>query len=169
MKIKKARYFSSAVLLAGLLLWTACGYYSFKGALPPHIKTIAIPIFDSQTPDPGVAEKLNELLMENFINDNTLKVVDESKADLILNGTVLPIRVQPAVVRSGEEVAEDKLTVRVKVKCEDVKTSKVLFDQTFEHYVPLSINASLDDRQQAIDEALKIIADKILNATFSTW
>lgn len=152
-----------------ILSLTACGYYSFKGSLPSHIKSIAIPLFDSQTPDPGIPELLSQLLRDDFINDNTLKVVDESKADLLLTGTILPIRLKPAVVRTGEEVAEDKLVVRVKVKCEDLKTSKILFQRTFDEYSPLEATASLDERQQAIKNALKIIADKILDATFGAW
>ncbi len=150
-------------------LISGCGYYSFKGALPSNIKTIAIPLFDNQTPDPGVPETLNNLLTEEFINDNTLKVVDESKADLVLTGTILPIKREAAVVRAGEEVAEDRLIVRVKVRCEDVKNSKVLFDQSFEQYSQLEATAGLEERERAINEALQQIAEDILNATFGAW
>lgn len=156
-------------LLSAFLLLTACAYYSFKGSLPSYIKTIAIPLFDNQTPDPGVPETLNQLLTTEFIKDNTLKVVDESKADLILSGTIMPIRLQPAVVREGEEVAEDKLVVSVKVKCEDVKTSKVLFDKTFQQYSPLDASAGLEERERAINDALQLIAEDILNATLGAW
>ncbi len=148
---------------------SGCGYYSFKGALPSNIKTIAIPLFENQTPDPGVPETLNNLLMEEFINDNTLKVVDESKADLVLTGTILPIKREAAVVRAGEEVAEDRLIVRVRVRCEDVKNSKVLFDQPFEQYSQLEATAGLQERERAINEALQQIAEDILNATFGAW
>ncbi len=155
-----------SILLGGM----GCGYYSFKGSLPSYIKTIAIPLFDNQTPDPGVPETLNQLLTTEFIKDNTLKVVDETKADLILTGTIRPIRLQPAVVREGEEVAEDKLIVSVKVRCEDVRTSKVLFEKTFQQYSPLdATTAGLEEREQAINDALKLIAEDILNATLGAW
>ncbi len=148
---------------------TACGYYSFKGSLPSYIQSIAITLFDNQSPDPGVPEELNQLLRDMFIDDNTLKVVDESKANLLLSGTIQSIRLKPAVVRTGEQVAEDKLVVTVKAKCEDLKTGKKLFDESFDYAVPLSATAGLDERQQAISEALKFIAEDILNATLAAW
>ncbi len=173
MKQKNNRAFSHLkkilFLICSILLLTSCAYYSFKGSLPSYIKTIAIPLFDNQTPDPGVPETLNQLLTTEFIKDNTLKVVDESKADLILSGTIMPIRLQPAVVREGEEVAEDKLVVSVKVKCEDVKTSKTLFEKTFQQYSPLDASAGLEEREQAINDALQLIAEDILNATLGAW
>ena len=114
-------------------------------------------------------EELNQLLRDKFIDDNTLKVVDESQANLLLTGTIQSIRLQPAVVRAGEQVTEDQLKVTVKAKCEDLKTSKVLFDKSFQYTVPLSATAGLDERQQAINEALKYIAEDILNATLGAW
>ncbi len=164
------RIFFPLLFVSLLLVFvTGCGYYSFKGSLPSYIKTIAIPLFDNQTPDPGVPEALNRILTEAFISDNTLKVVEESKADLILTGTIMPIRVNPAVVRAGEEVTEDQLIVSVKVKCEDVKTSKLLFQKTFQQYSPLEATADLEQRQQAINDALQLIAEDILNATLGAW
>lgn len=155
--------------MVAILTLTSCGYYSFKGSLPSYIQSIAITLFDNQTPDPGVPEELNQLLRDMFIDDNTLKVVDESKADLLLTGTIQSIRLRPAVVRTGEQVTEDKLVVTVKAKCEDLKTGKKLFDKPFDYSVPLSATAGLDERQQAISEALKFIAEDILNATLAAW
>ncbi len=168
MMFKRSVGFGLFIILAVFFV-SSCGYYSFKGSLPSYIKSIAIPLFDNQTPDPGIPETLNQLLTTEFIKDNTLKVVDESKADLILSGVIMPIRLQPAVVREGEEVAEDKLIVSVKVKCEDVKTSKVLFNKTFQQYSPLDATAGLEEREQAINDALQLIAEDILNATLGAW
>jgi hypothetical protein len=156
-------------LIFTALTFTSCGYYSFKGSLPSYIQSIAISLFDNQAPDPGVPEELNQLLRDMFIDDNTLKVVDESKADLLLTGTIQSIRVKPAVVRAGEQVTEDQLVVTVKAKCEDLKTGKALFNKPFDYSVPLDATAGLDERQQAISEALKYIAEDILNATLGAW
>ncbi len=161
-------WFLSILVLSTFALH-ACGYYSFKGSLPSYIKSIAILLFDNQAPDPGVPEELNQLLRDKFIDDNTLKVVDESQANLLLTGTIQSIRLKPAVVRAGEQVTEDQLTVTVKARCEDLKTSKVLFDKSFHYTVPLSATAGLDERRQAISEALKYIAEDILNATLGAW
>ncbi len=155
-------------LLSGLV--ASCGYYSFKGSLPSHLKTVAVPLFYSQSQEPGIAEEITNEVINQFISDNTLKIADESEADLVLNGTVLPIPVpRPAIVKEGESVAEMRLSVSVKVKCEDVRMSKVLFNKTFRNEISLNSDSGLEERQQAIKEALVIIAEDIVNATISGW
>jgi len=156
-------------ILAIALLLNACGYYSFKGALPSHLKTIAIPLFNDRTPNAGVRENLTNMLTDTFIEDNSLLIVDETKADVILTGSINAITVNPAIVKAGEQVSESKLVVRVKVKCEDVKMDKVMFDRNFEDYGLLDENAGLDEREAAIETALEQIVDKILNATLGGW
>jgi len=152
-----------------LSLFSSCGYYSFKGALPSHLKTIAIPLFNNATANAGVQENLTNMLTDAFIEDNTLSLVDETKADIILSGSVNSISVKAAIVEAGESVTESKVMVRVKVKCEDVLKNKVLFDQNFEDYGMKDENAGLDEREAAIASALEQITDKIVNATIGGW
>ena len=165
----KIKYFSGFLLVNFLIILVSCGYYSFKGALPSHLKTIAIPLFNNSTPDAGVQEELTNLLTDLFIEDNTLGLVDETKADLILTGAINSISVAPAIVQAGESVTESKLVVRVKVKCEDVVTGKVLIDKSFEDYGLMDETAGLDERKVAITIALEQISDKIFNATLGGW
>ncbi len=152
------------------LIVTACGYYSFKGSLPSHLKTVAVPLFYSQAQEPEVAEELTNAVIDKFIADNTLKVTDEDKADLIITGTIQAIPPpRPAIVKSGEEVAEMRIKVTVKVKCEDVHMNKTLFNKNFQEEISLDSTAGLEERQQAIKDALEVIAEDIVNATLSGW
>jgi hypothetical protein len=109
------------------------------------------------------------MLVDAFLEDNTLSLVDESEADLILTGSINSITVKPAIVKSGEEVSESQVVVRVRVKCEDVVTSKILFDKNFDDYGLMDEDAGLDERDTAINYALEQITDKILNATLGGW
>ena len=80
----------------------SCGYYSFTGSIPSDIKTVAVPLFDDNTSFPGVREDLTNNVIDAFINDNTLQVVPESKADLVITGTILSIREKAAIITSKE-------------------------------------------------------------------
>ncbi|MBD3224928.1 MAG: hypothetical protein GF313_09370 [Caldithrix sp.] len=163
----------SLITLLTIFLFIAmihnCGYYSFKGALPSYVQTIAVPLFNDQSSYPQIRENLTNKVVDSFIEDNTLKVVDESKADLILTGTIQPIRQQAATVQEGETVSNFKLTVNVQVKCEDVKTGKNLFDRSVSQMNLMSVNAGLEEREQAIMEALDLIADEIVDLTLGAW
>lgn len=163
----------SSTYILGILfiiyLVTGC-YYSFKGSLPSHLKTVAIPLFDDRnTQFPGVRENLTNKVINEFINDNTLKVVDESKADLLLTGSITSIVQQAASVAAGESVSSYKITVNVKVKCEDVKLSKVLYDKNIQRYGMMESNADTEGIENAIEEALVQITEDILNDTLGAW
>lgn len=147
----------------------SCWYYSFKGSLPSHVQSVAIPLFNDRTSYPGVRENLTNQVIDEFISDNTLKVVDEDKADLLLTGSINSIAQRAASVSSGEAVTEYKIVVSVKVKCEDIKFSKVLYDKTIQQYGLMPADGGLDDREQAIQDALDLITEDVLNATLGAW
>lgn len=152
-----------------LIISVSCAYYSFKGALPAEIKSIAIPLFDNNTPESGVSEDIMNSLLEAFISDNSLMIVDEDKADLILSGTINSIRVKPFTVQAGENVSESQVVVSVHVKCKNTKTGKVLFDKSLSEYGLMDVNAGLDERNNAIAEALELLSSKIVDMTLGGW
>ena len=165
--IKKRIQIISVLVL--ILTITGC-YYSFKGSLPSHLKTIAIPLFDDRNAQfPGVRENLTNKVIDEFISDNTLKVVDESKADLLLTGSITSISQRAASVAAGEHVNEYKITVSVKVKCEDVKLSKVLYDKNIQRFGMMESGGGTEDIELAIEEAVVQITEDILNDTLGAW
>ena len=163
------RYRKILLLIFVAALLVSCGYYSFKGALPSHLKTIAIPIFVDQSAYPGVQEKVTDKITNAFIVDNTLKLVDESKADVLLNGTIQSVTQKVATVQSGEQVSEYQMYVTVKVVCEDVKLSKKMYEKVFRQYGVMSSQADQDEKDQAIDDAIELITEDVLNTTLGGW
>ena len=151
-----------------LIFLNSC-WYSFKGALPSHLQSIAIPIFSDRTAYPGLSEDTTDRLIQAFINDNTLKVVDQSRADLIMNGTVQRVEQRVGALQTGETVTEYQIYVTLKVSCEDVKTGKKLYDKTFSQYGLMSSTGTQDERDAAISEALDLLIEEILNATLGGW
>lgn len=152
-----------------ILLLISCGYYSFRGSLPSNLKSVAIPLFNDRTAYPNIREKLTNYVINKFVEDNTLSVVDESIADIIIYGTILSIRQQTVAVEQGETSTEYKLVVSVKVKAEDVRNSKALFEKTIKQYGLLDATAGLDERDRVIDGVLLLIGDEIVDDTIGSW
>ena len=51
--------FRASLLFLSLVATAAgCGYYSFSGSLPGHIKTAAVPLFENETTEPQIVEEL---------------------------------------------------------------------------------------------------------------
>jgi hypothetical protein len=160
---------SIAIALPFLLIWTACAMYSFKGSLPSFIQTIAIPLFDDNTSYPNIREDLTNKVVDAFIADNTLKIANESDADLLLNGTITSISQRAAILTSGEDVQEFQVYVNVKVKCEDVKNSKIYWEKTLSQFGSMPGSGTQDERDIAIADAVEKITEDILNNTLANW
>jgi hypothetical protein len=116
-----------------------------------------------------VREDLTNSVIDAFITDNTLQVVSETDADLLLTGTINSINEQASIVTTGEDVEQYDVYVTTKVKCENLKTGKVWWEKTLRRFGTMSGAGSQDQRDEAIQEAISQITDDILNNTLANW
>jgi hypothetical protein len=153
-----------------LLLFAACGPYSFSGSAFPHIKTISVPLFQDNTAEFGVKEQLTNDLIQAFTRENSLKIADRRNADSVLNGTILAISDQAGSYTRDERVNEIQVHLLVEIKYEDLVKRKVVWEDKisqFGSYTPGTGEKST--RNDAIAEAIAKIADEVLNRTVSGW
>ena len=88
---------------------------------------------------------------------------------MLLTASISSITQQAATVSAGEDVTEYKMVVSVKVKCEDIKLSKILYDKSIQQYGLMPADGGLDDRENAIKDALDLITEEIINSTLGAW
>lgn len=163
--------FSVAYLLILTLAFGGC-LYSFKGgSVPPHLKTLSIPLFDDQSGqgEPGLRETFTNKLIDSFRQDNSLQLSDRAHADAVLEGTIQSISSSPLVVTTGETLAKQRLTITVKVMYEDMKMKKTIYDKQFSDYGDYDASGGVSQRQVAISAALDKLTQEILNDTVSGW
>lgn len=146
-----------------------CGPYSFSSKTTTHIKTVAIPIFQDQTSEFGVKEKLTEVVIEEFTRDNTLKISNRRQADSVIEGTILRIDDRAGAFTSAERVEDIKIFITVKVKYEDLKKRKIVWEEEITQWGTFNPDAGPESRNEGIDEALAKIANEILNKSVSGW
>ncbi len=152
-------------LLILVLLALGCGPYSFSGSAATHLKTIAVPVFEDRTAEFGIKERLSSTIIDEFTRDNTLKIADRRTADSILLGTLLRVEERAGVYDQNQTVQKIRLFLTVDMKYEDLKKKKAVWEAQitqFGDYTP-------PDRQAAIDEAIRKIANEALNKTVSGW
>jgi len=155
-----------------VLNFNGCCIYSFTGAsVPEHLKTIAIPIADDRSggAEPGLREKITEVLTQKFIDDNTLQVSDKSNANAILECTIVSLADAPAIVSAGEQITTRRVTISVLVVEKDLVKRKTIFEKTFSNYGDYPSGGSIDSRKNAIGEAIEKITQDILLDTVSGW
>jgi hypothetical protein len=150
---------------------TGCPY-SFTGAsVPPHLKTIALPIAEDQSGygDPTLRDQFSRELLQRFINDNTLQPADRNSADSILEGVITSVKDAPVVVEAGDQVAKRRITVTVHMTFQDVKLRKKVWEKDFTQWGDYPSGGGLTQRNAGIAEAVRKLTEDILNETVAGW
>jgi hypothetical protein len=160
------------IVLITLLHLNGCSY-SFTGAsVPPHLKTIAIPIFSdrSGSGEFSLGEKITNGLIKKFIEDNTLLVADKLKSDCTLEGTVSSLTDAPTVVTGDENISTRRLTITVRVIYKDLVKKTTIFEKNFSNYGDYQTDGDVyTARQDAIDSAIEKITEDVLLGVVSNW
>jgi len=136
----------------------------------PHLKTVAVPIFENETAEFGIKEEITDVIIARFTDDNTLKIADTRSADSIISGKIVQVEDRAGAYTRDERVEEIQVYVAVQVKFEDLKKRKTVWEGTIREvgtYVPG--DAEKGTREAAISEAIGKIADEVLNRTVTGW
>ena len=162
------------VALASALLAGGCAYSTTAVALPPHLKSIAIPQFENATNEYTLEQDITTAVVDRFVADNHLKVVDERSADAVLHGRITQYRNSVFGISPQNLAQEYRVTIAVSVTLKDqVKNRELWSDdnlvKTANYYVQnvpgQEASTELDGRKNAIAK----IADEILARSVQGW
>ena len=161
------------LLIAALMInLTGCCTYSFTGSsVPEHLKTIAIPIAEDRSGSgiPNLSASLTQELINQFIDDNSLQVTDKTKANAILECTIVSFADAPSIVSAGESIDQRRVTITVQVVYKDMVKKVTVFDKSFTNYGDYKPGEAENTRDQATTTAINYIAEDILLAVVSGW
>ena len=149
-------------------LATGCGY-SFRGNLPSHIKTVAVPIFKNRTEAPGLENTITSAVISAFSNGGRLRVVPVEQADSILEGEIVGYQIDGAGFDRNQNVQAYHLRVVLNVTFRDVRQNKMLWQenglaQTADFQVQGQVSDTLAQGGGAASQAATDIGRKIANA-----
>ncbi|HLQ66250.1 MAG TPA: LptE family protein [Candidatus Limnocylindrales bacterium] len=166
---------SSSRLLVPLvaLLAGGCGY-TLSSVLPPHIKTLAVPVFANSTVEFGIADDVTRALQDAFLADRRLKIVGERQADSVLRGTVLAYKNQPFSYTREEKPTQYEIILTVRllfrdlVKARDVWKEDAFTVRSTYNVVPVG-SAPAKTEAEARADLVKSLADQIVSRTVQGW
>jgi len=164
--------FRIKLIIFAVVLIYGCRY-SFTGAsVPPHLKTIAIPVFDDQSGygRATLREELTNKIVERFILDNTLKIADKSTANSLLEGVIVSVQDNPVVVGTGERVVKSRITITVRVSFYDMVKRTKVWERTFSNWGEYELEGNIQNNLQlGIKQAIEKLSEDILLATVANW
>jgi hypothetical protein len=145
----------------------ACSPYSFSGGRTALVKTISIPMFGNETAEFGLAEALTEGIINGFVEDNQIKVVDESTAEAALTGRVTDYQRKAYTFDETDQVNEYIVEIWVAADLARKNDSGSVWTQPslrgFGIY-PADSAESLGQRR-----AIEKITEDIINLTVRSW
>ena len=158
-----------------LCVLSACGIYSMSSSSYAHIKTVAVPLFeisDDQSVEYGVIEQLTDVVIDGLVDDGSLRVVDEDRADSIIRGVVLRIKDEPFTYSAKEEAQSFRIRIFAQISYFDEKKDKVLWEEeVLEGWGTYSAESgdSEDEREEGKLAAMEMLAKDIIDRTASGW
>ena len=153
--------------LALAVLVSGCGY-SLGGTLPPHVKTVAVPIFKNLTQQPAIENVITSGVVNAFVGGGRLKVVPAGEADSLLEGEITGYTVDSIAFDPSINAQLFRLQVTLNVHFRDLKTNTLLWRQEgireradFRVTGQVSRTIALEEgaaRQAAVDIGRKIVS-----------
>ena len=190
---------SKIKFLGIVFISVSCSFYSFRGSIPAHIKSISISPIQNNTIESQAADDIKVSLENTFIDENILKLLpsgdSSSRLDIILlEFSDLPYSYSTDNISSiGYEILSEKeIRIKVKVSWYDLISDVLLFDKQFSGsgiYNPSQQDIGSDQidndndtyiddddddefgppRESAVKIASKKISRQIVNEIVSTW
>ncbi len=172
MKISRPR----ALLLAGAVACLAggCAYTTSTALLPSNLKTVAVPVFENATTEYTLQQEITDAVLQRFVQDNHLKVVNERSADCVLSGKIVAYKNSVFGFSTQNRAQEYRVTITVSVVFKDqLKNREMWRDdamiKTANYYVQdvpgQTAKTELDGRKEAIQK----IADEVLSRSTQGW
>ena len=152
-----------------ILFCAGCSYYSVSGALPGHIKSCAVPLFENETVEVDIVEDITAEVIDAVINDGNMKVVGEFQSDAVVRGTIVDIIDGPATYSKDEKAELFRISVYADVQFFDQKKNRVIWEEkNIEGWANYDA-ADPSAREEGIAEALEMLAKEIIDKTVSGW
>jgi hypothetical protein len=160
--------------VAGLLGVGSCGYTTSPGLLPAHLKTVAIPVFENATTEYTLEQDVTNAVIERFVKDNHLRIVDERSANAVIHGKLTGYKNAVFGFSAVNRAQEYRVTLTCSVVFKDLVKNREIWSEpelvkTANYFVVdvpgESARTELDGRKQAIAK----IADEILTRSVEGW
>jgi outer membrane lipopolysaccharide assembly protein LptE/RlpB len=146
--------------------------YSTTSRTAKGIKSIAVPFFNNQTTEPNLEINVTEKIIQNLVDDNTLDVTDEDRADAVLDGAIVSFSNLPFSFNRDLNAEEYHVVITVELSLFNRRANEPIWGKR-------SIRGDgsylIDSTEQgtsyddALEEAIKEITDQILNLTVQDW
>ena len=165
------------LFLSVVALSTAgCGwrFVDRTDAIPINLTTVAIPLWENETSEPGLATMFTNAAIKEFSTKGWLKPVRTEKADTILEGRIELVSIQPLSFSSVAIELENRVTVTASVTLRRKDDLSILWSSSRlvgeeEYDSTPDFNVNLRNREQALRKLATDMAGTVHDEIFRVY
>ena len=152
-------------VIAVLLTLPACTHYSTSASGKGGASSVAVPLFENRSLESGLQQTLTDSLIQGFVTNGAVRVLDEDSARLVLRGEILNVREGPFTYDGGSE--QFQISILVGVSCYDTEEKKTLWEE--ERLRGFGIFDAAQDRRGArqlgLNDAIRMLVEDVVDRT----
>lgn len=143
-----------------MVMMTSCKTTG-ESILPASVNSIHIAVFNNQTLQYGVEDRLTDRVVNEFEFNARLHIENRNNADIILTGIITRADFQPFSYDEDNVVKEYQLRMEVRISLHDrVNDTYIFKDEIIRGETTYDVDLSTED--QAIDEVIVDLAEDIV-------
>ncbi len=161
------------LLLVGGLGLTGCAGYRLGPVGPLSYRSVAVPMFQNDTPQPQLEAQLTNAILKRLHADGSLRVESESQADVLLRGRITQysrsaLRYVPTDDRA---VREYRLIITAEIEARQARTGAVaLKRRVLSGQADVFVGSDLQSAElQAVPLAADDLARKVVSLLTESW
>ena len=154
-----------------VLLLGACSHYTTSAGLVGGIRTVAIPTAENGTPEVDIAQQLTDLVTEAFQEDGRLRVVDEESADAFLLVRLERLEDEPDDLTGATQQYRFRLFAAALLERSSDGSELLEMESLagWANYDAARSDEEEEGRDQAVEAAMAMIIEEIVDRTTASW
>lgn len=160
---------TAGLVIIGLCLAvvSGCGVYSFSGAGKAPFATLTVSPFANNTIEYELGDRLTDAVVDAFIRENLVKIVEPSRAEAVMDGTIVSYRRDPYTYDQQDNVSQYAVKVSVKVKVVKSESEDTIWEKDF--YAEGVYNVDTETEGDGQTRAITLLTTDIVNNTTKSW
>ncbi len=147
-----------------------CGYHLIGtgSTLPEHLKTISIPVFTNISSQPEIHRQLTSSIINSFVTDGRVKVVQKSNADMVMAGKLFHYELKTVSFNSNNFAAGYIVKLGVDVEVVDKLNNKIYLKQKnirteWNYKATSDIVDTESARLAALEQAYQVLGNRLVS------
>ncbi len=140
-------------------------------SIDENLKTFSVQYFNNRAAivNPLLSQKMTELLKDRIMSESRLTLVD-GVGDVDFSGDITGYSIRPMAIKEDAVSAQTRLTISVKVTCQNRKDPQKNWESSFSAYQDFASERNITEVEAELTTLIiDQLTENIFNKTFSDW